>query len=121
MWSPPSSGLTGTSQAEVDWQAKGPAMSHIFFSRSVECLNMFDGRIVISYSSFKYTKGFGVLPTVRPYRRTIRRLVHGVCDDQGREHAGRAEENSFRLCELHASVEAFGHLAGARIDGEMGP
>lgn len=58
---------------------------------------------------------------VRPYRRTIRRLVHGVCDDQGREHAGRAEENSFRLCELHASAEAFGHLAGARIDGEMGP
>jgi hypothetical protein len=24
---------------------------------------MFDGRIVFSYSSFKYTKGFGVLPT----------------------------------------------------------
>jgi hypothetical protein len=40
---------------------------------------MFDGRIVISYSSFKYTKGFGALPTVlvsepRPTVGTLLRL-----------------------------------------------
>nr|AAO37480.1 putative retrotransposon protein [Oryza sativa Japonica Group]AAO73252.1 hypothetical protein [Oryza sativa Japonica Group]ABF96997.1 hypothetical protein LOC_Os03g34090 [Oryza sativa Japonica Group] len=36
-------------------------------------------------------------------------------------HAGRAEEDSFRLRELYASAGAFGRLAGACVDGKMGP
>jgi hypothetical protein len=58
---------------------------------------------------------------VRSYRGAIRRSVHGVRDNQGCEHAGLAEEDSFRLRELHASAGAFGCLAGSCIDGKMGP
>ena len=57
----------------------------------------------------------------RSYRRVVRHLIHGVRDDQGREHAGRAEEDSFRLSELYASAGAFGCLADACVDGKMGP
>jgi hypothetical protein len=62
------------------------------------------------------------VPNVRvyPYRRVIRHLVHGVRDNQGREHAGWAKEDDFRLCELHASTGVFGRLAGACVDGEVG-
>ena len=46
------------------------------------------------------------VPDVRfqPYRRIVRHLVYGVRHNQRCEHAGRAKEDSFRLCQLHASA-----------------
>jgi hypothetical protein len=58
---------------------------------------------------------------VRSYRRAVRHLVHGMRYDQRRKHTGQFKENGLQLCQLYASAGAFGCMAGACVDGEMGP
>lgn len=58
---------------------------------------------------------------VRSYCRAIHCSVYGMRYDKGREHAGRADKNGFWLREFHAPAGVFVRLAGACVDGEMGP